>query len=256
MNSLLKIYVNVILKRLSSLLPAVLLVTCLAQTSIGSDAWRRTPQQVTAERSDPVGKKIVTARSTLFDQLIGNDQPLDQPASQDMTTDLIREVPPQPELPVSTSDTIVEATFESHLVHLSETKRSIYTELLFRVTNILTNNQKSARVGGTLSILKPGGSIIFPNGRTKAYALADNRDLFGPRASYLLFLNYNAATDSYAVVQSWILLNGKYYPNSPEIIDQLKAGQLQHMDETREQLISDLKQKLVASRRNRGTDRT
>src|ERR1700722_6072566 len=110
MNSLLKIYVNVILKRLSSLLPAVLLVTCLAQTSIGSDAWRRTPQQVTAERSDPVGKKIVTARSTLFDQLSGNDQPLDQPASQDMTTDLIREVPPQPELPVSTSDTIVEAT--------------------------------------------------------------------------------------------------------------------------------------------------
>jgi hypothetical protein len=98
MNPLLKIYVNVILKRLSSLLPAVLLVTCLAQTSIGSDAWRRTPQQVTAERSDPVGKKIVSARSTLFDQLIGNDQPLDQPASQDMTTDLIREVQCTPEV--------------------------------------------------------------------------------------------------------------------------------------------------------------
>jgi hypothetical protein len=236
-----KIYVCVILKRLSSLLPAVLVVTCLAQTSTGSDAWRKTPQQATAERSDPVGKKIVTARSTLFDQLIGNDQPLDQQASQDTTTDLIREVAPQPELPVSTSDTIVEATFESHLVHLSETKRSIYTELEFRLTNLLKNNHNSVRVGGTLSILKPGGSIIFPNGRTKPYALSDNRDLFSPKATYLLFLNYNPATDSYAVVQSWILLNGKYYPNSPEIIDELKAGQLQHMDETREQLISDIK---------------
>lgn len=214
------------------------------------DAWRWRPSGIAAEPQEQSKKAIIDARGRYFDNLIGCDEPLDEYHPDAGCRGIFRDRAVVPELPVDESSTIVRATFESYKVHLSPSRKSIYTELIFRPSEVFMSCP-ALKSSDNFSLLKGGGTALI-NGTPLRFSLHDDLDLLTPGKEYVLFLIYSQETSSYEPVKSWILDSGTIIPNSWDEARRIEQGQFQHANADRAQLLGELRAKVDARLREGG----
>jgi hypothetical protein len=97
-----------------------------------------------------------------------------------------------PALPVGESDIVVIGTVGSGEAHLSENKRSIFSEFIFIVENVLKSKTSGTAQGSVLTVDRLGGHVMYPNGQKVLYQVAGvNMPQIGSRYLFFLTLEHN-----------------------------------------------------------------
>ncbi len=131
---------------------------------------------------------------------------------------------PTPELPVHDTDITVVATLGRFQPVLTTSQRSMFTELYFSIEEVLKNRPDMPLAPGQLvTSIMPGGSIRRSDGKVvRATATLDLTLSLGGR--YVLFMNYDAKTDSYFVLKAWGLKDQSVVPANREDIARARMG--------------------------------
>jgi len=126
-------------------------------------------------------------------------------------------------LPFEGSDAIVVGTVTSGQAHLSNDKRSIYSEFKLKVQeSVKTPDTMSLRAGDFIDIQRKGGAIRLRSGKVLIRgALADSMPQIGER--YLLFLKYDQSTDDFGILTGYQLDGNEVYR-----LDDLSYGESNH----------------------------
>jgi hypothetical protein len=120
--------------------------------------------------------------------------------------------PNSPELPELPNRTILTATFTSFQSILTASGRTVYTDISFRVHDVIEGANASPNSSITVSIA--GGTVKASDGKVISY-LTQPRDMFlQPGRTYLLVLSYKPSVDFYTLGEDWDISDGTAKPNS------------------------------------------
>jgi hypothetical protein len=113
-----------------------------------------------APADDPVPSSVRQQRDLYFDELIGLGAPL-TPAnvrSKGFSEGGVP-LPNQQEIPQLANRTLVTATFESYQPVLSKSGRTIYTEVMFSVSNVFQDAAGDVTPSAQLAVILNGGTV-------------------------------------------------------------------------------------------------
>lgn len=114
-----------------------------------------------------------------------------------------------PALPVAQSDLIFTGTVQSATAHLSENKKSVFSEFTVTVESVY-KAIKQATPGSILTIDRMGGFVRYPNGHEILYRFSGaNMPKTGVR--YLFFINFRNKQD-YNILTAYELTGGTVLP--------------------------------------------
>lgn len=148
-----------------------------------ANAWMQTPS-VGGNVSD-VSAAIRSERDTFWDNLSGAREPLTaRTASASAMGESWYE--PAPEIPKVENRVVLTGTFVAYRSFLTSSRRTIYTEIAFKVDEIFQNRSMSIITpGDNITVAIAGGSALSPSGETLHY-LTQPRELFvQPSRKYL-----------------------------------------------------------------------
>jgi hypothetical protein len=112
--------------------------------------------------------------------------------------------------PVNASDLVAVVTFSDFIPRMPASGQAIYTELIFKVNDVLRQAGVKVANGDSLTSILPGGAIRLENGKTVRNFPDGADDLpLHPGGRYLVFLKYRPQTDSYEFLKHWGLSNGR-----------------------------------------------
>jgi len=103
---------------------------------------------------------------------------------------------PPKAIPAVESDVILIGQVVGAAAFLSNDKRGVYSEYTVKVSNVLKGNLP---VGGEISLDRPGGVVLYPDGRRVLYTVAE-KDLPLIGGEYIFFLKDDKKSDNYEVV--------------------------------------------------------
>ena len=129
-----------------------------------------------------------------------------------------------PALPVDESDIVVVGTVGSGQAHLSENKRSIFSEFTFIVEEVLKSKTSAIGQGSVLTVDRLGGHVMYPNGQKVLYRLHGvNMPQIGSR--YLLFLNSTHNKEDLSIVTGYEFTENGAVPLDEELpeVNRLKG---------------------------------
>lgn len=196
-----------------------------AQSAAPANAWLRTATSYPLQ-ADSVSQSSRSVRDQYFDAVFGNPSPLKPETAswahigQDPSA--AKDIAKFPELPTNPNRTIVSATFTKFQSVLSQSQRSIYTEISFTLDHSFEAPNDPLAAGTTITVAIAGGSVQTSGGNLSY--LVDPQDFFiQPGKRYLLVLSYNADGDFYTLVKNWELSGGVVTPNSK--LEQTRAAQ-------------------------------
>jgi hypothetical protein len=143
-----------------------------------------------------------------FDGLIGKDRPL-TPASA-RTTYLAEGafIGIPPEVPTVENRQVLIGTFVSFEPILSESKKSIYTEVVFHVEEVLEHSQSDNSSSNFITVIVPGGTVVNPDGSVLSFMTNPRQEFIIPSKRYLLVLSYHSPGDFNMLVRAWDISNG------------------------------------------------
>jgi hypothetical protein len=124
--------------------------------------------------------------------------------------------------PIDASDVVALMTFTGFTPRSSP--QGLYTELLFKVNEVLRQSRVKVKAGDDITSTLPGAAIQLPTGKTIRQFPDGCDDLplhLGNR--YLAFLKYNHQTDTYIILKHWGLANGRLVIT--DITEMAKAAQ-------------------------------
>jgi hypothetical protein len=115
-----------------------------------------------------------------------------------------------PALPVAQSDLIFTGTVESATAHLSENKKSVFSEFTIAVDSVHKATNHSVTPGSVLTIDRLGGHVRYPSGQEVLYRFyGANMPKAGAR--YLFFINSKNKQD-YNILTAYDLTGGIVVP--------------------------------------------
>ena len=107
----------------------------------------------------------------------------------------------------------ITGVFSSYKVFEAGTGYGTYTEIRFRVTDLIANRTAAHLSAEQLiDVGEPGGSLRMPDGTTKTYNLRFVPYPPQPEHSYLLELNYNKSGDFFLINKMWDISSGYALP--------------------------------------------
>ena len=237
-------------------------VFCLA-TSLVSSAQSPTssPQSPTYEERTKqatawqrVAVRPVTGPSTsdiqaadaYFDQVIGNNEPIDEPHKERYYQGRSEGVPTILEFPSSYASAVIVGQFSTYKTHISGSHRSIYTELDIKPASVV---KPGATTDGIYRVFIEGGTVLLPNAsgvpgtRAVSYGIPRNPYSLMPDTQYLLFLRYEPNGHFYTVLRSWRVANGKLEPNNLADDRSAAAGHSLHTQMSIENASQEIREK-------------
>ena len=114
-----------------------------------------------------------------------------------------------PELPLVPNRIILTATFTSHRSILSDSQRSIYTEVSFLVDDVLDDQSgRTITHGHDITVGLAGGSILTLSGERISYLVQPRKLFLQPDKKYLLVLSYKPDEDFYTAGDFWDISDG------------------------------------------------
>jgi hypothetical protein len=120
--------------------------------------------------------------------------------------------PNSPELPELPNRTILTATFTSFQSILTTSGRTVYTDVSFRVHDVVEGEHVTPDSSITVSIA--GGTVKASGVKVISY-LTQPRDMFlQPGRTYLLVLSYKSSGDFYTLGEDWDISDGIARPNT------------------------------------------
>jgi hypothetical protein len=191
--------------------------------------WQRVPRDPLPPPTDPIGLVTRRARDQRVDHLIGAPRPLFGPPADRIAGEGLERVTTGPdrielpEIPDFGSRTVVIGSFTDYDTVLSESRRSIYSEMHIRVERVLTTVKANLVPGATITVLALGGTVRMGPTVIEHY-LHPSSEMLIPQHRYLLFLYYSPDCDSYDVVKSWELLGGRVLPFQEEDVLRARRG--------------------------------
>jgi hypothetical protein len=109
--------------------------------------------------------------------------------------------------PTEASDLIAAVTFIDFAPRMS--RQGPYTELQFKVNDVVRQSRAKAAVGDNITTTLPGAAIQPPKGKTIRQFPDGCDDLpIHPGNRYLVFLKYNPQTDTYIFLKHWGVTSG------------------------------------------------
>lgn len=126
-----------------------------------------------------------------------------------------------PEIPQNPDRAILSGAFANFQCILSQSQRSIYTELSFSVDHVFADPTDQLARGATITLIIAGGSVQTSSG-TLSYLIDPEQFFIQPQKRYLVVLSYHSDGDFYTLAKNWELSNGVVKPNSK--IEQSRAA--------------------------------
>jgi hypothetical protein len=197
----------------------------LGQSSspLPANAWLRTPAS-SLRTTGSVSQSVRASRDQYFDTLFGAPSALTATTASwahighEISAPDITKIPEIPQIP---DRVILTGTFAKFESILSQSQRSIYTEVGFSVDRVLADPKGQLARGVMVTAIIPGGTVQIA-GDTLSY-LVDPEDFFiQPQKRYLLVLSYHSDGDFYTFVKNWDLSDGVVKPNSK--VEQIRAA--------------------------------
>jgi hypothetical protein len=174
------------------------------------NCWRDKARRDPAADSGPVS--VRSARDVAAD-VYGAPFPLDEPgakaklAERGMVIDRLGEKNP---FPSAASDLVAVVTFSDFVPRISQSHRSVYTELIFKVNDVLKQSAGRVANGESITSILPGAALLLDNGKTLRYFPEGGDDLpLRPGGRYLVFLKYRPQTDTFDFIKHWELKGGR-----------------------------------------------
>jgi hypothetical protein len=103
-----------------------------------------------------------------------------------------------PALPINETEATIIGTVTDRAAYLSEDETNIYTEYEFKVEDTLKDSTKSLNSGGTIALVRNGGSIRFESGKIQKNEISKQGTLDND-TRYLLFLKRDNGVDWFIV---------------------------------------------------------
>lgn len=182
-----------------------------------ANKWMTVPVDVRAE-NDPIPPQDRNARDGYWDGLIGASAPLSDPNAQGHPMPIADAVPDAPEFSDLGDGVMAIAKFESYRTVLSNSQRSVYTEIGLRVLHIFGNPNAPIQAGQLIELARPGGTIIAPWGKTLSYGIYPEQLGLQPQHTYLIRLGYHPSghfyTAGYRTGELWDLTDGSVKPGN------------------------------------------
>lgn len=157
----------------------------------------------------------LAARGAYFDKLIGYRYPLDTAGKDAERVGFSFEPAHLGEVPiVGVQQMVAVGTFVGFQPELSTTRRSIYTVIHFGVERTVRNHTSKTTVPKTIDVLVPGGTVLLATGKVISYAVTPDPNALIPGQRYVALLTYHPDGDFYTCAKSWLVRNGKVWPNT------------------------------------------
>lgn len=198
-----------------------------------TNGWQRIARHPAPAPADPIGLATRRARDQRVDHLIGAPRPLFGPpversageGLESSTTGPDRVA--LPEIPDYGSRTVVIGSFTDYDTVLSESRRSIYSEMHIRVERVIKTDQANLVSDATINFLALGGAVRVGLSVVEHY-LRPRAGALVPQHRYLLFLRYSPEGDTYDLWKSWELLDGRAMPCQEEDVLGAQRGTSQY----------------------------
>jgi len=181
--------------------------------------WMRVPVELPS-KGDPVSQVDRQARDDYWDNLIGASEPLSQPGARSRSMPLANAAPDLPEFGDLDDGVWVVGKIENYRTLLSASKRSVYTELDFRIQHVFGHpNVPSLSEGSQIDIDLPGGTIGAPWGATISYEVHPEKYYYQPGHTYLIALGYHPHGNFYTggpsnAAKRWDVTDGTIRPGN------------------------------------------
>ena len=154
----------------------------------------------------------------------------------------------EPEIFEGPNRAVLTATFVSYRSILSSSGRVIYTDIAFRVHQVLQDRGGHALPGSYITVSVIGGTVTTQSGQLISY-LTQPRSLFlQPTRSYLLVLSYKERGDFYTDAGNWDISDGTARPNTIRLQSKSDEGHSSLSGLTNDELIRTLKERLSEER--------
>ena len=156
---------------------------------------------------------IKKARDIYFDKLIGKELPLtpESARASHLSEGAFIGIPP--DVPGVENRQVLIGTFVSYEPVLSESKRSIYTEVVFR-PEVVLERAGVANLSNTaaVTVIVPGGTVVNPDGSVLSFMTNPRHEFIAPGKRYLLVLSYHSDGDFNMLVRAWDISDGTAKP--------------------------------------------
>ena len=184
---------------------------------IAPNAWMKTPTPMSSP--DPVPAPVRALRDQYWDRFAPAREPLSQflKHSGVNTEEGVWYFTPQtPELPALPHRAVLTGTFLGFRSVMTTSERMIYTDMIFRVHDLLEDKTDGkAAPGPEITISVIGGTVRTGSGEEISYLTHQPWEYFlQPKHTYLLVLPYHADGDFYSGADSWDISDGIVRANS------------------------------------------
>ena len=153
-----------------------------------------------------------------------------------------------PEIPEVPNRAVLTGTFVSYRSILTASGRAIYTDITFRVHQVLQDRGGHALPGSDITVSITGGTVTTQSGQIISY-LTQPRSLFlQPTRSYLLVLSYEERGDFYTIADNWDISDGAARPNTIRHRMRSDQGHSSLSGLTNDELIRTLRERLSEKR--------
>jgi len=126
--------------------------------------------------------------------------------------------------PTGRSDLVAVVTFSDFGVRLTPSGRSAYTEMSFKVSDVVRQSRVGIKNGDVITSILPGGAVQVAGGKTVRYFPDGGDDLpLHPGGRFLVFLRYRPQTDTFDFVKHWGLSGGRLVIT--DLVEMEKAAQ-------------------------------
>jgi len=132
--------------------------------------------------------------------------------------------PNEPEFPVIKDAVWVVGTFVSHHAYLTQSRRTIYTEINLRVDHGFPNPIVRLRNAEILDVGHLGGAVRDRSGKVLTFALEPSPLDFQVGHSYLVLLSYQPSGEFYLPVKRWDVTSGVVKPDEASEFKRARQG--------------------------------
>ena len=186
-----------------------------AEITTTPNAWMKTPTPMSSQ--DPVPVPVRALRDQLWDESGFPGSLIKDPM---IRYAYVRQgcsfaMQDEPELPPVGNRAILTGTFVGFRSVITKSERMIYTDITFRVHDVLEDKTgRKTAPGPEITISVEGGTITTNSGQEISYVTNPSYDSLQPGHTYLVVLIYHADGDFYYDQQSWDISDGIVRPNS------------------------------------------
>jgi hypothetical protein len=163
-------------------------------------------------RPQVVSPILRRARDAYFDELIGKESPLTPESARGSYISAGAFVGIPPDVPDVENRQVLIGTFVSYQPILSQSKRSIYTEVAFQAEQILQQATTASLSNKSLTVIVPGGTVVGRDGSLLSFMTNPRHEFIAPTKRYLLVLSYHLDGDFNMLMRAWDVSSGTARP--------------------------------------------